>query len=117
MSGAATAASAGSRVLAVSITGGGADFGFTHMHTFDASLATVTGASGGVTYAWSLTEVDGDTETWDFTGQGTSAMTPTVRGSFAGGVSSATAVCTVTDNVTGASAVSNTVTFRYINTA
>lgn len=109
------AAGAKTHALQVSITGNQFAAGTQHAHTFGAIVATVTGGSGSYTYSWAQSVFSADTETWDFVGQGSSSIVPTVHSSFSGGNSRADYFVGVTDNVTGAEAGSSTSSMTYVN--
>lgn len=115
MTGVVAAAGARTRTLGVTITGGDIEAGTSHSLTMAGSTATVTGGSGSYSYAWSLALTSGDTAYWDFTGQGTATISPTVHAAFAGENTTADLTCTVTDAAGGATAGSNTQHYQYVN--
>ena len=102
-----TTASSG---LSATIVGGTTSLsGFTSGNTFATNTCTPVGGTAPYTYAW--TNVNDGQGTWN-TGTG-STLAPAVSGTLKhGGQSTATYICTVTDNV-GAVAVSNSATYTW----
>lgn len=101
--------------LQVTVTGNQFATGTQHVHQFGAITATVTGGSGSYAYSWNQTVFSATSETWDFVGQGSSQIVPTVRASFSGGNSRCDYFVGVTDNVTGAETGSATSSCTYVN--